>query len=90
MVEIYSQSYSNAKHYIFENIFLVMSDSAEERITDFKRTLARKLYYEVASKVSPEVMDQVMREVLMKVDRPIREVRRPIEEQTKDDLSKSQ
>ncbi|MGI0058987.1 MAG: hypothetical protein ACREBJ_04395 [Nitrosotalea sp.] len=66
-----------------------MSDSAEEKITEFKRELARKLYDEVSSKVSPEVIDQVMHEIGMKVDRPIREVRRSIEEQTRDDLSKS-
>ena len=44
-----------------------MSESIDEKIADFKRTLAMRLYDEISSKVSSEVMNQVMREITSQV-----------------------
>ena len=53
-----------------------MSESIDEKIADFKRTLAMRIYDEISSKVSAEVMNQVMREITLQVGQSLDQVNR--------------
>ena len=58
------------------HIIYSMSESIDEKIADFKRTLAMRIYDEISSKVSAEVMNQVMREITLQVGQSLDQVNR--------------